>query len=136
MTRHGTLSELSLTQAAKIADKSKSTINRAIKSGKLSATRHDDGSYSIDGAELARAFPIGTQSGSEWVDAEPLSEQVRTATLEAENTALKAALDREREALDEVRADRDAWKQQATALLSAPKSAEAGGHGSNLIQAV
>ncbi len=68
-------------------------------------------------------FPIGTQSGSEWVDAEPLSEQVRTATLEAENAALKAALDREREALDEVRADRDAWKQQATALLTAPPKA-------------
>ena len=120
MTRHGTLSELSLTQAAKIAGKSKSTINRAIKSGKLSAKRHDDGSYSIDGAELARAFPIGTPSGSEWVSAAPPTELARTAILEAENAALSAALDREREALDEVRADRDAWKQQATALLAAP----------------
>lgn len=120
MTRRGTMSELSLTQAAKIAGKSKSTINRAIKSGKLSATRHDDGSYSIDGAELARAFPIGTPSGSEWVSAAPPTEPTRTATLEAENAALRAALDREREALDEVRADRDAWKQQATALLAAP----------------
>jgi len=27
---------------------------------------------------------------------------------------------REREALDELRADRDAWKQQATALLFGP----------------
>ena len=114
------MSELSLTQAAKIAGKSKSTINRAIKSGKLSATRHDDGSYSIDGAELARAFPIGTPPGSDGVSAEPPTELARTATLEAENATLRAALDREREALDEVRADRDAWRQQATALLAAP----------------
>lgn len=120
MTQRGTLSELSLSQAAKIAGKSKSTINRAIKSGKLSATRHDDGSYSIDGSELARAFPIGTPPGSKWVSAAPPTEQVRTATLEAENAALRAALDREREALDEMRTDRDAWKQQATALLTAP----------------
>lgn len=120
MTRRGTMSELSLTQSAKIVGKSKSTINRAIKSGKLSATRHDDGSYSIDGAELARAFRIGTPSGSEWVSAVPPTELARTATLEAENAALRAALDREREVLDEVRADRDAWKQQATALLAAP----------------
>ena len=120
MTQRGTVSELSLTQAAKIAGKSKSTINRAIKSGKLSATRHDDGSYSIDGAELARVFPIGTPLGSEWVSAAPPTELARTATLEAENAALRAALDREREALDEVRADRDAWRQQATALLAAP----------------
>ncbi len=34
--------------------------------------------------------------------------------------ALEAMLVREREALEEVRADRDAWKQQATALLAAP----------------
>lgn len=120
MTQRGTLSELSLTQAAKIAGKSKSTINRAIKSGKLSATRHDDGSYSIDSSELARAFPIGTPSGSKWVSAASPTEQARTATLEAENAALRAALDREREALDEMRTDRDAWKQQATALLTAP----------------
>ena len=120
MTQHGTTSELSLTQAAKIAGKSKSTINRAIKSGKLSAIRRDDGSYSIDGAELARVFQIGTQLDSNWVSGAPPMEQVRTATLEAENAALRAALDREREALDEVRTDRDAWKQQATALLAAP----------------
>jgi hypothetical protein len=120
MTQRGTISELSLTQAAKIAGKSKSTINRAIKSGKLSATRHDDGSYSIDGSELARVFPIGTPSGSERVSAAPPTEPTRTAMLEAENAALRTALDREREALDEARADRDAWRQQATALLASP----------------
>jgi hypothetical protein len=120
MTRSATPSELSLTQAARIAGKSKSTINRAIKSGKISATRHDDGSYSINAAELSRVFHIGTHLGSEWVNAEPPMEPVRTATLEAENTALRAALHREREALDELRADRDAWKQQATALLTGP----------------
>lgn len=71
MTRHGTLSELSLTQAARVTGKSKSTINRAIKSGKLSAMRHEDGSYSIDGSELSRAFRIEPASGSKWVDAAP-----------------------------------------------------------------
>lgn len=120
MTQRGTMSELSLTQAAKIAGKSKSTINRAIKSGKLSATRHDDGSYSIDGSELARVFPIGTPSGSDRVSAAPPTEPTRTAMLEAENAALRTALDRERAALDEARADRDAWRQQATALLASP----------------
>lgn len=67
-------------------------------------------------------FPTGTPSGSEWVSAAPPMELARNATLEAENAALRAALDREREALDEVRADRDAWKQQATALLIGPKT--------------
>lgn len=120
MTQRGTLSELSLTQAAKATGKSKSTINRAIKSGKLSALRHSDGSYSIEGSELSRVFPLGPHKGSEWVSAEPSMEPARTAVLESENAALRAALDREREALNDLRADRDAWRQQATALLAAP----------------
>jgi hypothetical protein len=111
---------LSLSQAAKAAGKSKSTINRAIKSGKLSAMRHDDGSYTIDASELSRAFQIGTPGGSEWISAAPQTEPVGTAVLEAENAALRAALDREREITNDLMADRDAWKQQATALLAAP----------------
>ena len=49
-----------LGQAAKAANVSKTTIQRAIKSGRLSATRRDDGSYDIDPAELRRAFPAVT----------------------------------------------------------------------------
>ena len=111
---------LSLSQAAKAVGKSKSTINRAIKSGKLSATRHDDGSYTIDASELSRVFQIGTPGGSEWIGAAPPMEPAGTAALEAENAALRAALDREREIMNDLMADRDAWKQQATALLAAP----------------
>src|SRR3954469_2595767 len=46
----------SLAQAAKAAGKSKPTLLRAIRSGRLSATRHDDVTYAIDPAELIRAF--------------------------------------------------------------------------------
>jgi hypothetical protein len=52
----------SLGQAARAAGRSKTTINRAIKTGRLSASRRDDGSYEIDPAELTRAYP-GTGSG-------------------------------------------------------------------------
>lgn len=113
--------ELSLSQAAKAAGKSKSTINRAIKSGKLSAIRHDDGSYSIDASELSRAFQIGTHAVSSWISSALPVEPSGTAMLEAENAALRAALDREREIASDLMADRDAWKQQATALLAAPQ---------------
>lgn len=118
MTRHATPAELSLSQAAKATGKSKSTINRAIKTGKLSATRHDDGTYSIAASELFRAFPNGTTTSSEWVDAQPQPEPDRTAA--ARIDALQAALQREREVNADLMADRDHWRQQATALLSAP----------------
>ena len=47
---------LSLGQAAKETGMDKSTVSRAIKSGKLSATRQDNGGYAIDPAELFRVF--------------------------------------------------------------------------------
>ena len=43
-----------LGEAAKAVGFSKPTLSRAIKNGKLSAKRLDDGSYSIDAAELER----------------------------------------------------------------------------------
>lgn len=118
MTRHATPAELSLSQAAKETGKSKSTINRAIKTGKLSATRHQDGTYSIAASELFRAFPIGTTKGSEWVDTQPVKEPDGTAHVRIES--LEAALQREREINADLMADRDHWRQQATALLAAP----------------
>jgi len=41
--------------------------------------------------------------------------------LQVKVEALETMLEREREALTEMRSDRDAWKQQATALLGVPE---------------
>lgn len=49
--------KLSMTQAAKHTGKSRATIFRMIKSGKLSAEMTDAGTYQIDTAELFRVFP-------------------------------------------------------------------------------
>jgi hypothetical protein len=46
-----------LREAAEQAGTSKTSIFRAIKSGRLSATRDDQGGVQIDPAELARALP-------------------------------------------------------------------------------
>lgn len=113
MTQCATMPELSLSQAAKLTGKSKSTINRAIKTGKISATRHEDGSYSIDLSELSRTFSLEPQRGSERRDAEPDG----TRFLERIE-ALEAMLNREREIVADLKEDRDRWRQQATALLT------------------
>ena len=49
---------LTLGQAARLAGVGKTTLTRAIKAGRLSATRRDDGSYEIDPAELSRVYSI------------------------------------------------------------------------------
>ena len=113
MTRCGTMPVLSLSQAAKLTGKSKSTINRAIKTGKLSATRHENGTYSIDPAELTRAFDVEPLEGAKRRDADLDG----TGLLER-ITALEVMLNREREISADLKEDRDRWRQQATSLLS------------------
>ena len=108
--------------AAKATGKSKTTIQRAVSKGKISAQKDEDGSYSIDPSELHRVFPrLKGETVSIDSNVDTSRPQDETPELRAKIEALEAMLAREREALDEVREDRDAWKNQATALLAAPQ---------------
>lgn len=112
-----------LGDAAKAVGKSKTTLHRAIKSGRISATKSDDGSYSIDPSELHRVFPPVTQvTPSEALPRNVTEHQSNTLeTLRIQLEAQKKERERERELLQEtiadLREDRDKWRQQATALL-------------------
>jgi len=55
--------KLSAKQAAKEVGKSTPTITRAIKSGRISAAKNDNGGYEIDPAELFRVFPPIKKTG-------------------------------------------------------------------------
>jgi excisionase family DNA binding protein len=127
---------LSLREAAQLAKTSKSTILRAIQSGRLSATRTDDGGYSIDPAELCRVYPPrpeapdqsadqGAGQGAAGSSTDAATElRIRNAQLEAGFNALKAILEAEKKHLEEIREDRDRWAAQAERLaLPAPDGA-------------
>lgn len=105
--------ELSLSAAARATGRSKSTIGRAIKSGKLSAHRDDAGGYRIDASELARAFDWDPSEPVPWSATAPpgpaAGPTVPVEVLEAKLALLKQALEREREAL--------AHEREATADL-------------------
>lgn len=112
-----------LGEAAKAVGKSKTTLHRAIKSGKISASKADDGSYVIEPSELHRLFPNVT-AGT--VDAPLLrndtEQQSNTlGTLRIQMEMQEKERERERTLLQEtiadLREDRDKWRQQATALL-------------------
>ena len=110
-----------LGMAAKATGKSKTTIQRSIKKGLISASKEKNGRYSIDPSELHRISPMAstdTVAHGPQVDA---SRPPDETPLQVKMEALEAMLEREREALTEMRSDRDAWKQQATALLGAPE---------------
>jgi excisionase family DNA binding protein len=110
-----------LGQAAKATGLSKMTIQRALKSGRISGEKDDTGSYQIDPAELHRLFPAVTAGadntavtvGRSETPAADVALQVSYARLEAENTALKAML-------EDMRTERDRWHEQAERLALAP----------------
>lgn len=105
-----------LRTAAQHAGTSKSTILRAIKSGRLSAARLADGTYEIDGSELERVYPAQRLKRSDAHVMEhhaPAEDAPATAALEAEISGLREILRRADAAADELRQDRDRWRSMA-----------------------
>lgn len=115
---------LTLSQAAKALGKSKSTLNRAIKTGRLTATRNEDGTFSIDPSELYRAFPEQSQNAHQTSPIErsrtlvPDELNSRISLLEQLLEKERDTVAREREIAADLKEDRDRWRQQATSLLA------------------
>jgi hypothetical protein len=110
-----------LGQAAKATGKSKTTIQRAISKGLISGSKGKNGRYSIDPSELHRVFPMASGDTVAQPSQLDTSRPPDETPLQVKVEALETMLEREREALSEMRSDRDAWKQQATALLGRPE---------------
>lgn len=110
-----------LGEAAKATGKSKPTIQRAIKSGKISAHRNDDGSYTIDPAELHRVFdalPRDRNDEGTMKQSVPPSD---TGVFQAEIMGLKAQIDllvSERDHLRRTLAEETEERRRLTALLT------------------
>lgn len=122
---------MTLSQAAKASGKSKSTLSRAIKTGRLSANRLEDGNFSIDPAELFRAYPATPSNPYDEHQKEHHATPV-AAELQNRISMLELLLEKEREAVTrereiaarereiatDLQEDRDRWRQQATGLLA------------------
>ena len=113
--------QFSLSQAAKETGKGKSSIHRAIKSGRLSARRHEDGTYRIDAAELFRAFPPALSEPVPEQGVEPHQEPSATPSateevLRVRVEMLTAQLEREQETVADLRRRLDRAEERILAL--------------------
>src|SRR4051812_47048473 len=131
------MTTLSLKAAAREAGVAKTTLLRAVRSGRVSAQKTDLGGWVIDPAELFRVFPpkrldppdSGSAAGVLVQDAPPSGPpgailgtphwEVRLATAEAKLEAMEQALARERKFSEDLRAERDRWAAQAERLALA-----------------
>lgn len=114
---------LTLGAAARAVAVSKSTLARAIKAGRLSATRKPDGGYEIDAAELTRVYPLAVAPGetiTRHVKPHADATSATAAGLAAEiaglrelNTVLRDQLADTKQNLAEAKQDRDAWRTAA-----------------------
>jgi excisionase family DNA binding protein len=109
--------KLTLGQAARQAGISKSYLSRLIKSGKISAERQENGEYRIDPSELDRLADIRPHGHDSGNSVSERSETPRELVLQREVELLRELLSDKEQTLEDVRRERDAWRQQAQTLL-------------------
>jgi hypothetical protein len=109
-----------LGQAAKACGKSKSTLSKAVKAGKISVIKNDDGSFSIEPVELFRVFPAVSQTGEGEQKEHQSSpnETVGNTEKDMELIELRVKLEAAQERIKDLEQDKEDWKQQATRLLT------------------
>lgn len=104
----------SLAAAAEATGLNKTTVLRAIKSGKISGTRNEQGEWVIEPAELHRVYPpVSTQRGESDAtprDATPdIDLRIRVEIAEQRLADMKVAL-------ADMTEQRDKWAEQAARL--------------------
>ena len=110
-----------LGQAAKATGITKTTIAEAIKKGRISAVKDESGRYQIDPAELHRVYePVSMQDGKADTQTEQYKTHELTAkimVLEAQVKAIGEIKERIEAECDDLRTDRDKWREQANLAL-------------------
>ena len=129
----------SLSEAADEIGKSKMTIQRAIKKGRLSADRDEQGAYQIDPAELHRVFPAKKPAKKKAAngDGETLQHEtdqlrrdieVRDAQIEREQSERRREREQLETTIDDLRKRLDtesAERQRLTLLITDERAKEA-----------
>ena len=110
-------------RAAELTGKSKSTIQRAMKSGKLSFEHDANGRRVIDVSELDRAFGLLPQesdrSSQQNIEAEieKAAHMFETERFKMQIKILEEQLDLAREQIDDLKQQREQWQKQAQQTL-------------------
>jgi hypothetical protein len=104
-----------LTTAARAVGLNRTTILRAIKSGKISGAKNEHGEWHIEPAELHRVYPpvARTEARS---DATPQCATSDDVELRLRATLAEARLADLRATLDDMRTQRDHWQTMAQRL--------------------
>ena len=121
--------EMTLSEAAAWAGKGRPAILKALQKGTIAGRKDESGQWRIDPAELARVYKSGTtQDRSKVVPGSTLDITQEIAGKDRELALLREMLAEVRGERDDVRQDRDRWREQAetqTRLLTHQQPAPA-----------
>ncbi|MCB1681931.1 MAG: entry exclusion 1 domain-containing protein [Rhodospirillales bacterium] len=108
-------------RAAVLTGKSKSTIQRAMNSGKLSYSLDQNDRRVIDVSELERVFGIKPESlqagGASAPSSSPVNSDIEKERLALEIKLLELRLENAQEQIEDLRGQRDKWENQANQVL-------------------
>lgn len=93
------MTRVGATEAAKLTGKSRVTIQRAMKSGKISCEKDENGHRVVDVSELERVFGLKQQAALH----SATDDATRSAENPLDNSAVKQVLEAKEEVIDQLR---------------------------------
>ena len=107
-----------LGEAAKATGKAKTTIQRAIKSGRISASKSDTGAYEIEPSELHRVFPATVAQHDIRNSTQPHEKprEIESDVLRVKVEMLEQQLRREEETTEDLRKRLDRAESRIVSL--------------------
>jgi hypothetical protein len=100
---------ITLAAAAKLCGLDKSTLRKAVRTGKISGTRDVHGVWQVEIAEVERVYPLAPTDGA---GAIPRSSTGQGSA----DTATDVLVLELRRVIEDLRSDRDHWRDQAERL--------------------
>lgn len=111
-------------RAAELTNKSKSTIQRAMNSGKLSYETDTNNRKIVDVSELERVFGLSSSTSTNAAPAASVEAELKKATdmIEMERMKMKIKmledqLEQKEQSLEDTKSQRDQWQKQAQQVL-------------------
>ena len=110
---------LTLTQAAQEVGRTRSTLFKAIKAGRLSASKDEQGHFLIDPVELTRVYnTVNVSPVVQSEHSETTQDISEIAALRRENELLRKQVEWDRKQIEREQEQADHWRNQATLLLT------------------
>jgi len=107
---------LTLGQASKLTGKSKPTISKAVKDGRISGTKGKDGVFQIEASELTRVYPaISDTDGDASTPSTPSNKTTASSVLAVEKKFLEEKVADLEARLEEMKGERNTAQEEARA---------------------